>query len=568
MQQATINLPSSHPVRAMTGLAKAIAIPAEHAPVRFPSFPALERTAVMSFNQPTTLNLKSEKSTKIMLSRQAGYPAWAEQPNAGTHFQYQYAISGVSGYVASSYTMLTTNLIHTSIGDVLGGVSGPYRRPAVLQDNAAEYTFPYAPVALDSNTGSLPWFWAPDGSTVTVSVSADNPFQTSTQFSINMEAWSSPGQVAGFDLTVGPVLSASTWMGIGPLNTFAGAGTWYRPKSVEQTMSTAVSEFGFAMSLFVIVSMGAQTGTLGGNGSVTVTATPGQRALMPLVVSSEFKNSLLPWYATRTLAASLLGTNVTQILNKSGTVLGGRVSPNVVNPFHVDQSYISALHPAEKAWLPLETGVYTYAPPSTDLANFWDYTLPTGGYAEGTATGVGPFTSPDPAPVYRLDNDSLVNIMFVTPGPADESLAVTVSWHIEFRTSSALFQVALSGMTLETLHQAQLTLAAAGFFFDNPDHRAIISKVVSAANKIAPIAFGALRAYNPAVAAMARKGYNYVAKGYNAARKVAVPAGPSKMPTTTASKSGMDGKPSGTGGRGRPRKTEHSKSATKKGKGK
>jgi hypothetical protein len=259
----------------------------------------------------------------------------------------------------------------------------------------------------------------------------------------------------------------------------------------------------------------------------------GTRGVIPLVAPSEFANSALPWFATRTTASAVLGTNVTQVLSKAGTVLGGRVSPNVVSPWQVTKSYITALHPAEKAWLPLETGLYTYCPPSTDMADFWDYTLNTAAGAAAT-------------PVYRLDNDAMVNVIYVTPGSTTEQLAVTASWHIEFRTSSALFQVALSGMTLESFHQAQLALAAAGFFFDNPDHKAIISKIIGAVNKVAPYAMAALQVVNPKMAAVAKLGYNAAATLANhasGARSIPVKNGPMRLPTTSGSRSGIVAKP-------------------------
>jgi hypothetical protein len=215
-----------------------------------------------------------------------------------------------------------------------------------------------------------------------------------------------------------------------------------------------------------------------------------------------------------------LGTNVTQVLNKGGTILGGRVSPAVIDPWRVQQSYVNALHPAEKAFLPLETGVYTYCPPSTDLIFFSDHTLNTG---QGASA----------CPIYVLSNDALYNKLYLTTAGVEESLACTVTWHLEFRTSSALFQIGLSGLTLESLHQAQLVLAETGYFFENPKHDAVLSKVISAAKKYVPMAVGA---YNPAVGAVMKGMIKAKAKP----RATIKPkTGPSKPRTTTAAASGM-----------------------------
>lgn len=241
---------------------------------------------------------------------------------------------------------------------------------------------------------------------------------------------------------------------------------------------------------------------------------------MPLVEPVEFANSALPWNATRVTAAAFLGTNVTQVLNKSGTVLGGRLSPAVVDAWRCTAQNITNLHPAEKAYLPLETGVYTYCPPSTDLVFFTDYSRST--VQASTHGGL--------IPIFSLENDSMYNKMFLTPAGADEALACTVTWHIEFRTSSALFQVGLSAMTLESLHTAQLILAAHGFFFENPEHKGMLNRIIALAKQFAPAAVSMIHP-------MAGKALEYVAGRYG--KQVTPKAGPSKPPTTSAAKSGI-----------------------------
>jgi hypothetical protein len=47
--------------------------------MRFPSFPALERTALMGFNQPATLVLPASTPVSMTLFRSATYPVWADQ---------------------------------------------------------------------------------------------------------------------------------------------------------------------------------------------------------------------------------------------------------------------------------------------------------------------------------------------------------------------------------------------------------------------------------------------------------------------------------------------------------
>lgn len=522
MQQVSINLPSSHPLRAMQGLSKAIAIPAEHAPQRYPSFPALERTAVMAFTQPLSVELTTGRDTKFLVTRQAGFPVWADFTSTGGVFVYDYSTSSPDTANNAVHVMnVMPSLLSWGIGNRLAA-SGTYAISGIAGGNT-NGLLPYPTTAMDAATGPNTWVYVPPNWNWYTIVNYNAATAGTPTFRINYDVWSSPGEVASFEHSTAAVVGTNT----GAATAGTGSnGIWLRPRMVYAGYAAAT-----VASTGVTVSIIAVAGTLtytpsnvsAGSSLVAGAATTG---LLPLTVSSEFANSTLPWYATRTTASAMLGTNVTQILNKAGTVLAGRVSPNVTSPFTVAKQYITALHPAEKAWLPLETGVYTYCPPSTDMAHFWDYTLTT---SNGAA----------PAPIYRLDNDAMVNVVFITPGSVTEQLAVTASWHIEFRTSSALFQVALSGMTLETFHQSQLSLAAAGFFFDNPDHKAIISKIIAATNRIAPYALAALSVANPKAAAVARVGYNAASSLINQARRVPVKSGPMRVPPTSAQASGM-----------------------------
>lgn len=518
-QQVTINLPAQHPVRAMHGLARSIALPAEHAPQRFPSFPALERTAVMAFTQPTSVTLPASTDVKMMLCRQAAYPAWANTVVSGATAIYSYPTVKAPTF-SVDFLQVGDQLQHWGVGNQTGSFSDAAAWPTVA-GALDTYPVPYAVIGVDDRAGCRPFAYVPPSWSVTAVVT-HNKGAAGAAFggSVSFEMWSSPGEISNLsaDFTgLAPNSSAMT----APL---AVGGVWIRPSFL--SLGAAGNLTGSFFSITLVVCAGLATYTPDGfQGQVDI-APASQTSLLPVAVSAEFANSTLPWYATRTTAAAMLGTNVTKILDKAGTVLGGRISPNVTSPWTVDRNYISALHPAEKAWLPLETGLYTFCPPSTDLANFWDYTLNTSGGAPA-------------APVYRLDNDSMVNILFVKAGAAEETLAVTVSWHIEFRTSSTLFQIALSGTTLETFHQAQLSLAAAGFFFDNPDHRAILSKVIGAVNKVAPYAFAALQVANPKLASAAKVAYNAVGAVVNKARSVPVANGPMRIPATSATRNGL-----------------------------
>lgn len=480
MSQRTIPLPAGHPLQAVTGLARQIALPHEFAPQRFPSFPALERTATMGFSVPTTLPVPASTAVKVGLARQAAYPLWADQTFASLAYAASYATQKMGpGTVSVNDEQATFNSVTSlSSGNVLAGSTS-------VGVAGSTGDLKYVPLGWDEALGPLPFVYVPAGFTFAVALGTTTSFQTTSTMQLEVERWVSPGETIPMEFT-GSTSAISCTIDIS--NGTNSVGTWLRPKRVTYQKGVA-SAYGCWGVCSFVVAAGSLTLTTSTTTMGTYTLTPASKVgFLPLVNPVEFSNSKLPWYATRTTAASVLITNVTQIQKKGGTVLAGRLSPNVVDMWSASQADVTNLHPAEKAFLPLETGFYTYAPPSTDMANFWDYTS-----IGPPPSGVGStYTQPASVPLYRLDNDSLVNVAFLTAGPDAESFAVTCDWHMEFRTSSALFQIGLSTLTIESLHQAQLTLAAVGYFFENPSHKAILQSVVSAAKRYGPVALSAI----------------------------------------------------------------------------
>lgn len=482
------------------GLARQIALPHEYAPERFPSFPALERTAVMGFCQPTTLALGSSTPVKVMLARQACYPLWGDQIfSTAWSYQVTYGLTNAPAGSATSRSQSVSQLNNWSVGPATASTVN-----AGVAGGTSLSPYPY----LGVDNSPIPFIWVPPGAHAILSVIRSNTTGTTNVY-VTLQSWASPGEFTSSEvpLTIFPSF-ASAHYDYGP-----SIGVWLRPTLLsEQLDATANLSINY---LNVVVTSGTSVITDNATNfpsmSVAASALP---AFTPLSSPAEFLNSKLPWYATRTTAASALFSNVSQVLNKAGTVLGGRVSPNVINPFTVDSTYVNTLHPAEKAWLPLETGMYTYCPPSTDLANFWDY----------TSVSVSSIS----VPLYRLDNDALVNVAFFTAGSVAETLAITLDWHIEFRTSSALFQIGLSTLPLEVLHQAQLSLTAAGFFFENPEHKSVLQKVVSAVKRFAPT-----------LMSVANTAFPQYMRAINVAKTLFPQPAAMKMQPTSGSKSGI-----------------------------
>lgn len=479
----------------MQGLAKAIALPNMHAPARFPSFPALERTAVMGFSAPSVLSVgDTTNPSHMMLCRQAAWPCWATELS---DFTWSYTVDYITSRQPTTGTTNQITTLGVSEGLVAWCVGNraatPYL-PGIIASNPPPFWYPL--LGMDSATSSKPWTYITGPKAVVVISRPSKWTNYAIDGELNYEVWTSPGEVSeswvSFTITAGVCGTSCTIL---PL----GEGMWIRPKLV--TYGSSGLDSPVPVSFYISITVGNDFGagyapSPTDAGNVTVLSSVLRKTFSPKVFPSEFVNSSLPWESTRTTAVAVLGTNVTQLLNKGGTILCGRVSPENNPPWAVTQSYINSLHPAEKAFLPFETGVYSYTPPSTDLSTFWDYTVNTNRYGSDVLhVGI------PRAPVYRLDNDSLVNhLFFSAPAGQSETVAVTVDWHLEFRTSSALFQIGLSTLTLESLHMAQVALATAGFFFENPEHAGILRKVVDAVKKYGPSAVGA---FNPVAGKMA-----------------------------------------------------------------
>lgn len=495
MQQTSIALPGNHPLRAVNGLARHIALPAEFAPQRYPSFPALERTAVMSFNQPSTLLLPATTAVKIGVTRQAAWPTWVDTKVSSIGWVSTYNTLPVGGVAQVSTDYGPFGLDRTFLGSSSGAGTG------YLYTSGFNYPFDQPILALDEGCGSVPFTYVPRNANFNCIAAFDSPLGGAVIMEVEYEVWVAPGRSRASFYITGSVGSGNWYINS---NTYSGAnfsggdGAWVRPVRFTLQAPTAfVPPSNVKLNCFTYQG----TATFSGSPNCTAVSTTTTAAtfFMPTVAAPEFRTSPIPWASTRLTAVALLGTNVTQVLNKSGTILGGRVNPTQTTIWSATYAQLASLHPAEKAWLPLEEGMYTYCPPSTDMQSFWDYTYD--GYEQ--------------YPLYRLDNDAMCNVLYLTPGGADENLALTTSWAMEFRTSSALFQIAMSGIQLEAFHQAQLVLASTGFFFNNFNHLAIIKTIIAGAKKLAPAVAATVRMAHPTI----RKGIKFVKRAVRGKKK-------------------------------------------------
>lgn len=455
-------------------LAKAIALPGKVPPVRFPSFPTLERTAVMGFNANFTL-AASAGDTKVMLTRSPVLPMWAD---------YAYTIP-VNGALTYGVVHQGTALPAYTASDVPGdGVStemtsivGAWHQlsrvgvniPVFTNGPGGNWPTRRAVVAIDPATGPTPWVWAPAAMTFLLAINAAPYAYDAT---VTLESWVAPGKTAYWNTRTVSTAVANNSAGV----SFGTSSTnrWIRVASVVVSPKGAGASWTPTVSFGTLVTTTVPTFTPDTAAGIwAIPSSSGDRTVfLPSTISSEIDNSLLPWSATRLTAVAALLTNTTKVLNKEGTALWGRINPVLTDPFRASAADLQQLHPAEKAFMDLEQGCYVYNPPSTDITRMDSQLISVG---------------TTPYPVFDLSNSAFYVVGILTDPDGGTSLAVNLDYHLEFRTSSTLFQIGVATATLEALHTAQIALLKHGFFFHNADHVTMIKGIISALASLHPL---------------------------------------------------------------------------------
>jgi hypothetical protein len=198
----------------------------------------------------------------------------------------------------------------------------------------------------------------------------------------------------------------------------------------------------------------------------------------PQFFPPEFANSTIPYGRTRLNSSAALFTNVTAALSKEGTILAARLKPSLVDMWTFTTTHVNSVHPRLRYFGPMEKGLYTFTTPSGNLSAFTDgWTTMTSNSPVVTTT----------RPIFDYKDYGLYNaFIFNDLGSAavGTQLAVSCYAHIEFETTSSLFQTGVSTMTLESLHAAEVALLSFGHFHENPLHWAAIRAAATAALKI------------------------------------------------------------------------------------
>lgn len=439
------------------------------------------------------------------------YPLWIEKSMLGVAYGASWSASSdklVHSGTNSSKPVIA-NPTTVGNGTTTAGVTFPVN---VYGANASPTGYPVM-----GRDGSKEFLWAPAGSTLLIAMTFDSStpvFSTNPGASVAIEMWARPGETyqTSYALTW---VSATSKMVSAQLPLTSGA--WVRPSNI------VVNGGPFGATTFEVASLVVVIG-----GTITVNYVEPSITVVPVTATClfpshgppELSTSVIPYTSTRVTAVAALFTNVTKVMNKEGTVLAGRIDPAQTNDMFMNftDSLLSSLHPAEKQYLGMETGFYTYCPPSTDLVDFVDYVGPSVLYSGQGVTGT------INVPQYNLGSKSMVNAFYFADSDGSSNMAVNCDLHMEFRTSSALWQIGLSSLTIEAFHQAQLSLVSVGFFFPNETHLTLRNKVIPWLSRALELVSPYAAKYHP-MAGMALRGGSILLR-----------SNPGKTPATTSAK--------------------------------
>lgn len=410
----------------------------------------------MGFSVPGSMTVSSPDTGKSynrgLLLRQAAFPLWFENSR-----QMAYIVDYAGSTSASGKGYLPKIGETIPFNDPPTGWRATTFGGSVTSTNCVAVSFPsglyntYPILAVDSATGPQPWLYVPASCTVGAAFTGDQYATAVSSFNLTFERWVAPGETATSGSITMNCATADT--GAWGQVSMSSSNEWIRPLDIScVTGNFLAGDYNFTIA----VSTGAQSfagATLGYGGELTI-GTSAKTILAPhITVPPEFTNSQLPYAATRITASGLTVSNVTKIMNKEGTILAGRVFPSQRNVWNLDDAFVGTLHASEKLQTGLESGFYTFTAPGEDVNSFSDY--------------VSPLISPSGvnAPLVRLDTNCAANYFNFYDADGGTTLAYNLDWHLEFRTTSALFQIALCRTTLETLHRGMIDAAARGFFF-------------------------------------------------------------------------------------------------------
>lgn len=434
----------------MRNLSRAITLPGESRPMRFPYMAAgLQRTALAALRETITMNWTDHPAENqvAMLTYSPVCPVWTYRTIGEVRYRHQ---------LSSTFT---------GAGDtIVPGNSDIYSD----DDN-------YVPWMAHPTTNS--WFaYVPSGHGFNLIVSDYVSGAGPSTCEVEIITIAHGGHTTAPHQIIVPlqdnIVTGSNHQSIHPVAATAFTKThWLAISSVRFTGTAKVD---------------TKTGTVP---RVTIQV-PSSTALHPIVFCPDSK--LLPFMRqARVNAASLVVSNTSPEYYKNGTVVGGLLTSTEVDPFDIEavKQALESLNRESRYDGPAKDGIYTYLPPANPSAlTFTDYAPPLQKFKlDGT--------SPVQAALLNYGDFERVNyIRFTVDTTNSFTLKLRYDVHLEFVTRSQLFQVVGSRLDKKIFEDAMQASADLRPFTENPLHVAEFAALAKMLfNKLMPYAAPHLR---------------------------------------------------------------------------
>lgn len=458
----------------MNALHRSITEPLASRAQRLPTFPSVERTAVMQFTAPTRTTVEAS-DTRVMVCNQAAYPVWTD-----------YKTVYFGGTFITSLSYLSKNndpdspyfYNEPAAGTAIPqGAIAPTWNPDGSSSTAGQpglgSTSTYDPyvispiIGMDRSVTPNPFLYVVQPTTslfVAVQFAAAT---TGLQVSIELEVWIGTGVAKRMRFSSTGSADFNVLFQKTQFNLLGATPIWVRPVSVNiGNAGSAPAISAPVVYMFSTAQNYASSSFIGSTTQATTTidiasGTGGFRSFLPNPVPIDFYYTAIPWGDTKVTAVGVEATNVTKVLNREGVVMCGRVNPVTKYLWNVGASDLASLHPSEKVQLPMEKTIRTYVLASAELGEFTDYTYPvsTAVYNPVTLVGAASYL-----PVFNLSSNAFANFMVFQDPDGGSSISLRSALHIEFKSNTVLWPISISRVKMEVFHQA-ISRAAQGPFF-------------------------------------------------------------------------------------------------------
>lgn len=444
-------------------LAMSMVLPHERKAVRLPVVPAT-LTALLETMANVTVPVPDGISRRAFLCRDACYPLWMER-----------SVVNACSYLVSTGSA-TSWIIPTAANKAIllpvWDSQGSFQNPLIVPPTS---TVDGSVVSLGRITDYTPLALIDEYTSIYIPPSSDFVIRISTGAAgggdgLEVEVGYLFGGEAKYStILVRSAVDGFTHVGAAgtPIPANSGEGTYPIGFTWLRAIRTGSSVVNGAIA--PVLQFGWST-----DGVFNALGNDAKTLMLPVFNPPEFANSTLPYSKTRLNASAALFTNVTAALSKEGTILAARLKPSYTDPWNFASTNIDSVHPKLRYYGPMEKGLYTFTTPSGNVDTLDDcrFVLTSNSTMSTTQR-----------PIFNAREIGVYNaIIFQDLGSAavGTQLATSCYTHLEFESTSSLFPIGVSTMTLESLHAAEVALLSFGHFHENPLHWSAIASAASA----------------------------------------------------------------------------------------